>query len=271
MPILHVEEADIYYEVHGSGPPLLFIAGTACDGAFWKPYQVPEFALDNTVIIYDQRGTGKTITREHDYSTARLAADAALLVDQVGLGPAIVCGHSMGGRVAQLVALDHAAVVKSLILASTGASFKAKGGIPPAICLGIVKKGYERYIRDHSIDIGFSKAFATSHPDRTKQCIDVLLAALPPIEIYFAHVMSRQEHDTSTRLKEISVPTLVIVGGDEIHGNSDTTHVASSEILAAAIPGASFAVILNHGHFYFFSDPETSHRIMRDFIARTDT
>jgi pimeloyl-ACP methyl ester carboxylesterase len=268
VPILSVDGADIFYETHSSGPPLLLIAGTACDGEFWKPYQVPEFARDHTVITFDQRGTGKTVTHTSDYSTGRLAADAAALVDEIGLGPAIVWGHSMGGRVAQLVALDHPATIRSLILASTGASFKRKGGIPPAIALGIIKKGYERYIREHSIEIGFNKEFAKSHPDRVEECIKVLLACLPPVETYFAQVMSRQEHDTSARLKDIAVPTLVTVGGDEGHGNSDTTHIASSEFLAKSIPGAEFSAIPGQGHFYMFSDPETTNRLARDFITR---
>jgi pimeloyl-ACP methyl ester carboxylesterase len=129
VPILQLGGADLHYETHGKGPPLLLISGTACDGEFWKPYQVPEFSRDHTVITFDQRGTGKTI-HGNDYSTRCLAADAARLIEEVGLGPAIVWGYSMGGRVAQLVALDHPASVKRLILASTGASFKAKGTIP---------------------------------------------------------------------------------------------------------------------------------------------
>jgi pimeloyl-ACP methyl ester carboxylesterase len=268
MPILSVGGADIFYETHGSGPPLLLIGGTACDGEFWKPYQVPEFTRDHTVITFDQRGTGKTVTHTDDYSTGRLAADAAALVERAGLGPAIVWGHSMGGRVAQLVALDHPAIICRLILASTGASFKRKGGIPSAIALGIITKGYERYIREHSIEIGFSKEFVKARPERVEECIKVLLNCLPPVETYFAQVMSRQEHDTSSRLKDIAVPTLVTVGGDEGHGNSDTTHIASSEFLAKSIPGAEFFVVPGQGHFYMFSDPDTTNRLTRDFIAR---
>jgi 3-oxoadipate enol-lactonase len=267
VPSLSVDGDDIFYEIHGSGTPLLLIAGTACDGEFWKPYQVPDFSRDHTVITFDQRGTGKTTTRGKDYSTRRLAADAAQLVAHVGLGPAIVLGHSMGGRAAQLLALDHPESTRSLILASSGASFKAKGGLPPAMCLEIIKLGYERYIREHSIEIGFSKDFIKTHPERVEQCIDLLLACLPPIEIYFALVMSRQEHDTSARLKDIRVPTLVTVGGDEGHGNPDTTHIASAEVLASSIPDARYVVIPAQGHFYFFSDPETTNRIVRDFIS----
>lgn len=267
MPVLEVDGADIYYEVHGKGPPMLLIAGTACDGAFWSPHQVPDFARDHTVIIFDQRGIGRTVTRRNDYMTGDLAADAAGIVARVGLGPAIVVGHSMGGRVAQLVALDHPSVIKSLVLASSGAGYKGKGGIPPKICLGIIKLGYERYIREHNINIGFSKAYAKANPERVEQLVQNLLHALPPIETYLDHVNARQWHDTRDRLKDIRVPCLVTVGDDEVHGNSDTTHVASAEVLAKSIPGAKFELLKDAGHFYFFSHPEVINPMIRKFIA----
>ena len=142
MPVLELDGVDLQYEARGNGPPMLLIAGTACDGSYWARYQVPDFARDHTVITFDQRGTGRTVTRVEDYATSRLAADAAALIAKVGLGPATVVGHSMGGRVAQYVALDHEQHVRNLVLASTGSSFKAKGGISPKTCLGILRMGY---------------------------------------------------------------------------------------------------------------------------------
>jgi pimeloyl-ACP methyl ester carboxylesterase len=269
MPTLDVEGASLSFETYGSGPPLLLMSGTACDGAFWTAHQVPHFSRDYTVIAYDQRGTGKTVVSSGDFSTTRLAADAAALIERVGGGPAVALGHSMGGRVAQLLALNHPLTVTRLILASTGASFKLKDGISPSMCLGMVKKGYESYVRERSIEVGFSKVFIAEHPERVCQCIDVLMGALPPIDVYLAHVMSRQAHDTSARLKDIRAPTLVLVGGDEGHGNADTTHIASSRELARGIPGAQFVVLEGQGHFYFYSQPEAVHRVVEEFLATT--
>lgn len=266
MPILKTDGADIYYEVHGNGPPMLLISGTACDGAFWSPYQVPDFSRDHTVIIFDQRGIGQTRVHNNDYSIARLATDAAEIVRQVGLGPAVVVGHSMGGRVAQLIALDHPDTVTAMALLSTGAGYKAQGGIPPKICLGIIKEGYEDYIRDHNVDIGFTKKFAEENPTRVDECIAVLMHALPPVEIYLEHVNSRQWHNTRNRIQDIQVPCLITVGDDEVHGLSDTTHVESAKILAENIPNARFNVIPNAGHFYMFSHPEYINSLVRKFV-----
>ena len=233
MPMLRVPGAEIHYTVTGQGPPLLLIAGTACDGSYWSRFQTPDFAADFSVITFDQRGTGATRTQIEDYATNRLAADAAAIIEAVGRGPAIVWGHSMGGRVAQFVALDHSEHVRALVLASTGSSFKAKGGIAVKTCLGILKLGYEPYVRKHSTEIGFSKAFVEANPALASSIMDEMMATLPPVEIYFAHIISRQDHETTARLPFIQCPTLVIVGGDETHGTSDTTHV---EILERSGP-----------------------------------
>jgi pimeloyl-ACP methyl ester carboxylesterase len=267
MPTLSVEGADVHYEVQGQGPPMIFIPGTAMEGSFWSHFQVPEFARDHTTIIFDPRGTGRTVTRVKDYSTNRLAADVAALIAHVNLGPAVVFGHSMGGRVAQFVALDHAQHVRALVLASTGSSFKSKGGIPARTCLGIIDKGYAPYLREHTEWIGFSDAYRAREPDSVKRFIDWFIDTLAPIEVYFDHVLSRQDHETTARLPFIRCPTLVTVGGDEAHGTSDTTHVASAHLLARMIPGARFEMLEGEGHFYTHSAPQALHRLVRDFLA----
>jgi len=102
MPFLHLDDADIYYESHGEGVPFLFLSGTATHGEVWKRHQVPEFSRDHRVIIFDQRATGKTKARSERLSTKLLADDAAALLAHLGASDAVVLGHSMGGRVAQL-------------------------------------------------------------------------------------------------------------------------------------------------------------------------
>ena len=121
---------DIYYEATGKGTPFLFLSETACDGAVWNLYQTPEFSRDHCVVTLDYRGTGLSGKPSTKYSTAIFAADAVSVLDHLGLEGAIVCGHSMGGRVAQLLALDHPRKVSKLILASSGAAHPGDRGIP---------------------------------------------------------------------------------------------------------------------------------------------
>ena len=89
MPYLHLDDTEFYYEVHGAGPPFLFLPATDAPGAVWTFFQVPEFSRDHRVIICDQRGSGKSKTRSADFTTRRMAADAAALLDHLGARGAI--------------------------------------------------------------------------------------------------------------------------------------------------------------------------------------
>jgi pimeloyl-ACP methyl ester carboxylesterase len=267
MPFLHLDDADIHYETFGEGTPFLFISGTTTDGEVWKRHQVPEFSRDHQVIIYDQRLTGKTKTRSQDVSSKRLTEDAAELLGHLGARQAVVLGHSMGGRIAQLLALDHPEMVGKLILASSGASFPSRG-IPIKMCVELVEKGYERYLREHALEVGFTEAFIAADRDKVEEFLAVRLANPPPLEGFLRVVIARHETDTSGRLKDIRVPTLVTVGEAEGHPDaSGISHVSSSEALVRGISGAKFATLPGQGHYYPFVDPHTTHKVVRDFLA----
>ncbi len=265
MPFLQLDNFSLYYEVHGVGQPILFISETACHGDVWKTYQVPEFSRDHRVIIYDQRGTGRSDKPSIPFSTKSLADDAVALLDHLGAEQSIIYGHSMGGRVAQLIALDHPKKVKKLILASSGASHSTRG-IPLNLCMELVEKRYEKFARDHAVRIGFTEKFVKEHPDQVEKFLAVRLANLPPTEIYLRFVIARQVHDTSTRLKDIGVPTLIMVGDDETKTSSDISHVESAEILASGIPNARSVVFPDSGHYYFFTYPEATNKAIREFL-----
>ena len=121
MPILKRDNVDIHYETHGAGTPLLFFCETACAGDIWHTFQVPEFSRDHLVITHDYRGTGKSSRPIEQYSCDDFVDDAVAILDQLNVGQAILLGHSMGGRVALLMALKYPDKVKKIIAASVGA------------------------------------------------------------------------------------------------------------------------------------------------------
>lgn len=266
MPTVKLKDAEIHYESYGQGTPFLFLSETACDGGIWKLYQVPEFSEDHRVIVHDYRGTGRSSKPPINYTTRLFCDDAIAVLDELGVKQAIVLGHSMGGRVAQVLALEYPERVKKLILASTGASFPGAAGLPLSMCKEMIEWGYEKYIRQHTLQVGFTDEFVRDHHDRLEAFFELRLANLCPVEFYLRHVLSRQSHDTRARLKEIRVPTLVMVGELEGDPNVVMTHRMSSDILAKGIPDARFVILPNQKHNYFASDPETAHRVIREFL-----
>ena len=267
MPTVRVNDGEIFYEAHGRGRPFVFFSETACDGDIWKRYQVPEFSKDHLVIIHDYRGTGKSSKPSIDYTTRMFCDDAAAVLEELKVREAVVLGHSMGGRVAQLLALEYPERVGQLILASTGAAFPGATGLPLTMIEEMIEWGYPKYVREHTVQVGFTEQFVTTHADRVDEFFRTRLANLCPVEFYLRHVLARQSHDTRHRLKEIKVPTLVMVGEHEGDPNLAMTHRASSELLAKAIPGAQFVVLPGQKHNYFASAPEATHRVIRDFLC----
>ncbi|MGH7875787.1 MAG: alpha/beta fold hydrolase [Candidatus Binatia bacterium] len=268
MPTVRVNDAEIYYETHGQGQPFLFFSETACDGEIWKLFQVPEFAKDHRVIAHDYRGTGRSGKPSIDYTTRMFCDDAVAILDHLHVDQAIVLGHSMGGRVAQLVALDYPQRVKQLILASTGAAFPGAAGLPLTMCKEMIEWGYEQYVREHTLQVGFTAEFVKQQPDALAAFFRARLANLCPVEFYLRHVLARQSHDTSGRLKDIQVPTLVMVGALEGDPRAALSHRASSEMLARGIANAKFVLLANQKHNYFASAPAEAHSIIREFLRR---
>jgi pimeloyl-ACP methyl ester carboxylesterase len=266
MPTLQLTDAEIYYEVHGHGQPMVFLSETACDGEVWKIHQVPEFSKDHRVIIHDYRGTGRSSKPSIDYTTQIFARDVIALMDHLKVDDAIIVGHSMGGRVAQLLALDYPGRVKKLVLASTGSHYPKTKGLPLKICKEMIEWGYEKYERDHSILVGFTDEFVKNHPERVEHYLKVRMQNLCPVEFYLRHLLARQGHDTSGRLKDIRQPTLILVGEDDRNMTSEVNHRMSSEILANEIPNSKLVVLQNERHSYFFANPDAAHKIIRHFI-----
>lgn len=267
MPFLNLDDTEIHYDVAGQGPAFIFNSATAWHSEPWKLFQVPEFSKDHTVITFDQRGTGQSTTTSTDFSTRRLAADAAAVLDHLKMTDAIVLGHSNGGRVAMTLAADYPHLVSKLILASSGAAYNGPPGIPMKMCVELVKKGYERYVRDHTFDVGFVEGFYEAHKELCDTFVNTRMANLPTLEAFLGHVVNRQDSDVMTKLGKIQVPTLVMVGEDEDHHATDMTHLASAKLLADEIARAKLVIIPGQGHYYAFVDSERTNAIIREFLG----
>ncbi|MBM4299258.1 MAG: alpha/beta hydrolase, partial [Deltaproteobacteria bacterium] len=202
-----------------------------------------------------------------DYTTQMFCDDLVGLMDQLGAEDAIAVGHSMGGRVAQLLALDHPKKVHKLVLASTGAHYPLTKGLPLKIMKEMIEWGYEKYERDHTILVGWTDDYVKQHPEKIEAYLRVRMTNLCPVEFYLRHLIARQSHDTSPRLKDIKQPTLILVGDGDRNMTSEINHRMSSEILAQGIPNSKLVVLPNERHSYFFSNADLAHKTIREFIA----
>lgn len=256
---------ELAYEVRGQGRAMILLAGTGYARATWPPEFVEAMAARFTVITFDYRGVGQTPGTDGLYSTRLFAADVLDLLRALDLGPAHVLGHSMGGRVAQWVALDGPDLVRSLVLAASGPGAwrePAPLPIPIDVVVELAEHGYEGYIRRQIARTFFTPEFLDRQPSVYEWLVRAFWDHRAPLREYLKHVVARQQHNTVARLAEIRQPTLVLVGDRDTHVGGTGSHVEQSEYLAAHLPNARLEVIAGAAHGFFWQCPdETAARI----------
>lgn len=266
------ETVPLHHEVVGSGPPVMLVAGTGYPGGTWSSEFVNALAETCTVVTFDHRGTGRTPGTDGDYTTRLFAFDGLALLRDLDLGPTHVLGHSMGGRVAQWMAIEQPDALSSLILVGSGAGApdgsNVHRDVPVGTTLGLVEQGYEGYLRDLQRRTFFTPEFVEASPDVVRWLGDAFWEGHPPLSDYLKHVVARQRHNTIAELGHISAPTLVVVGSRDTHVGGTGSHVDQSEYLAKTISGAELQMIEGAAHGVFWQAPDATLAILRDWVAR---
>src|SRR2546422_81074 len=253
MPHVTHDGAKIYWEETGAGEPLLLIHGLGATLEWWERLMPlltssPGPRGRFRTIRMDNRGVGRSDVPSEPYSIAGMAADAAAVLDAVGVDTAHVCGMSMGGMIAQEVALQFPNRVRSLILGCT-----ACGGHDAAPARREVLEALgarARLPREEAMRLMVPYTFDASTPrERIDEDFAVRLRATVTNEGFFAQLAAiRAWSGTLSRLGRIKAPTLVI------HGESDElVPPQNAAILARAIPNAQL-VMLPHASHTFFTD-----------------
>jgi pimeloyl-ACP methyl ester carboxylesterase len=262
MPTVSREGVQLYYERHGDeGEPLMCIMGLGGTIDFWE-FQTPVLARDHRVVIYDNRGAGRSDKPAGPYSTAALAEDAVAVLDACGFSSAHVLGLSMGGMIAQELALAHPDRLGALILAATFARPDAQ-----------VRAGMEASpIRAGNVDPKMVFRIMTAAiltPEFVQRELPWLRAlrdrVLPSmsVEAFLAQAAATMAHDTSARLGAITAPTLIMMPtGDQLVPPS------SSEELARLIPGSTLQKFEQASHGFNVEQADKFNRAVLDFVAR---
>jgi pimeloyl-ACP methyl ester carboxylesterase len=261
--MVRVNGTEVFYEAKGDGDPLLLIAGFGCDHTIWARV-VPPLAERYRVIAVDPRGVGQTSGADTFGTIRELADDAAGLIEAIGLGPVHVAGHSMGGLIAQELALGYPERVRTLMVFSSCARLDARG---KAIIesWGELPRQVDAVTATRLILpwIYTSDFFANS--EAMDQVIELILAnPFPPgVEALYRQSRAISSCDTLGRLGAINCPTMVLVGRDDI-----LLPIAFAEQLAAGIRGAELVVLGRAGHGLLIESPRAVATAMIEFLSR---
>ena len=251
------------YEVRGEGDTLLFIQGLGYDRAGFGP--LPHLlAEDFRVVVFDNRGVGDSDVPEGPYSVPQLAEDAVAVLDAVGAETAYVLGVSLGGFVAQELALAHPERVRKLVLVSTAA-----GSVPPSYPMPqrgvdaftqfptMEREAGLRLMVENSLgDHGVQK-----RPELVEEIYRYRLEHAGPLAGWQAQAYAGATFDAYDRIPAIAAPTLVV------HASADTVVDArNGALLAERIPGARLHVVPDRGHLVMWEEGEMLAPVVREFL-----
>ena len=261
MPHAENESTGLYFEDLGAGDPILLIPGLG--GSSRQVAAIAaELSTTHRVIAVDPRGAGQSDKPDMPYDGALLARDMIAVLDRAGIAAAHVAGISMGGMIAQELAVQHGARVRSLLLASTYAAADAWSERMWAVREGMIRHlGLAEHFQ---LALMFLFSPGTFRREaETVKTIEAAFAASPPDPVgYLRQLQFCRSHNSVGRLGRIGARTLVVTGAEDIL----CTPLQGRE-LAAAIPGARYREMPDVAHLFMLSNPAGFAVLLREFLA----
>lgn len=259
MPKAMINGAEIYYEVHGDGFPVVFTHGFAGTTWMWHP-QTPVLSQRYKFISWDARGHGQSASppSPDQYSADIVVDDLYQLLRLLNVERAVVGGLSMGGYLSLRFYMRHLEMVAALILMDTGPGYRN-----PA---HMAEWNEEQEHRARLLETQGMEAFADDPATATLDTYtprDLMLKQNP---VGLAHMARKvvAQHDTRviSSLGDIKVPTLILVG------DQDTPFLKASEYMEKAVPGAEYVVIPNAGHASNIDNADAFNKAVLDFLNK---
>jgi 3-oxoadipate enol-lactonase len=252
MPIAKLPNVDMYYEVHGSGDPLVLVCGISIDHRFWVG-QVRELSKNFQVIVFDNRDVGQTTCSVTEYGIEDMAEDVFHLLQELKLDTVHLLGFSMGGFIAQHFAARHPNKLSSLILAGTTAKVSNRTRRITINWLTVSA----RMPREDALKEMFLWVYSTRFYENDQNWRNLLdqLMNMPPTqtqEQFERQARALKEQDLTSIARQIKTPTLVLVGEEE-----RVFTVNESKKLAGLIEGAQFHMFEGLAHNFCAEDPRT--------------
>lgn len=244
MPFANVNDAQLYYETHGEGEPVVFATGLGGMASFWQPH-IGAVAENFRAVVYDHRGTGQSTKSPPPYSVDAMADDVLALMDRLQIDRAHFVGHSTGGAIGQVLGARHGDRIKSLLLAGTWGRrdpffrrcFDARLPVLHAL-------GPKAYVELTSLLL-YPPQWISQNYEELLRLEAVNAAGMQHIDILEARIKAICDFDMSGEHANIKAPTLIVSAKDDM-----TTASFFAEELHAAIPGSKLHMLERGGHFF---------------------
>jgi len=260
MPYAENDGARIYWEEQGRGEPVLLIMGLGATLDLWYRL-LPSLSASHRAILLDNRGVGRTGVPEPPYSIPQMADDAVAVLDAAAVETAHVIGASMGGVIAQEVALRHAGRVRSLVLACTACG--GPNGVAASSEIRNALSARAAMTPEEGLRALVPSVYHPATPrDRVEEDLRIRVRHYPSQKGYLGQLQAVLGYETYDRLDAIRVPTLVIHGEDDL-----LVPASNGRDLAARIHGARLELVPSASHILLTDQTAVVNRAIQEFLG----
>jgi aminoacrylate hydrolase len=264
MPKAALGDLELYYEVHGEGPPLLLVPGLGGLGSYWQP-NIPAFSAKYKVVIHDHRGTGQSSRSKIRYSVDQMTDDLVRLMDHLQIERAHLVGHSTGGAIGQTLAVTRPERLASLALY---ASWTKADAFFRRVFEGrralLTAAGAAAYVRATAVFL-YPDWWINDNAALLEEREKITIPNFPAAEIVASRIDAIVAFDRTADLARIRTPTLVLCARDDF-----LTPPYFAEELARLVPGAELKLLDRGGHCASETMPEEFNAAVLKFLAERE-
>ena len=263
MPKIVVNNFKLNYEIHGDGPPLLMILGIGANISWWGKYFINGLAKHFKVIVFDNRGTGKSEDPKQDYIIKTLSDDAIGLLNALNIESTYIFGHSMGGYITQELALNNNRVNKIVLCSTSCGGDKTVLATPEVLdILGKPRKGRNpEEVAKENLKIFYSIEFLKKYPKLIDLATQNMIKTPMDPESYFRQTKAVELFDTCNKLKNLKIPTLIL------HGMKDIlVPPQNAYLLAELLSNSQVIIFIKSAHAPFVEEPDLVLKAIFQFL-----
>lgn len=253
----------IHYVIQGSGPWITLSHALGCDHTMWDPQVTALVDAGYRVLRFDTRGHGRSDAPPGPYTLEQLADDLLGLLQQLVVGSTHFVGLSMGGMIGQSFALKYPGILQSLVLCDTSSRYAAAARPMWHERLRVAQAAGMEALVEPTLGRWFTAPFREAHPDRIAPIAKTIRGT--PVRGYVGCAQAILEMDLTARLKEIQVPSLVMVGEDDTG-----TPVSMAHEIRDNLPGSELAIIPRAAHLSNVEQPERFNAVLLGFLNRLE-
>jgi pimeloyl-ACP methyl ester carboxylesterase len=265
VPFCNVGSLRVHYRILGQGPPLVLIMGLSGDLTWWEPL-VRELEEDFQILLFDNRGAGLTDKPEEKYTIPMFASDTVGLMAALGIPKAHIFGVSMGGMIAQEIALRYPDHVDRLVLGCTHTG--GKGFTLPSIeavqAMTLTRGKSLEEIARQNMTILFGPRFREENPEFIETLVARYVENPPARKPFTQQFWAAIGHNCYDQIQEIRKPTLILTGDADA-----LVPPENAEVLRERIPESRLVHLRGAGHVFFIEDPKETAKVVTAFLTET--